>query len=119
MTKTFKNYDDMVTEIMWAISDLVAGSDIGVSSRPISRYVIGTDEEGCECKARISDHDATASCSGKIVAELLIGELGIEEVTDECGEFDHLEVSRWYVAEEFIETAVAALKAAQFVEDDE
>lgn len=110
-TKTFSTYGDLTSEIADAICDRVSGARFGKSGRSISAYAAVDDAEGNECKARISDHDATASCDGRIVAELLIADLYVKEVNDDCGEFQHIETNHWWVAEEFIAAAAAKLNA--------
>lgn len=109
MTKTFANYADLANDIAFAICDRVAGVQYGRSSRSISTYATVETKMG-EFKARISDHAATASCPGSIVAELMIADLGVTELYDD-GEFDGVEVSDFWRAAEFIEAAVAKLNA--------
>lgn len=114
MTKTYASYDILTDEIMLAIKERVAGSEIGVSSRSVSRYVEVNieDDEGDIIetrRVRVSDHDATASCGGGIVYEIDIRNFGIEEVTDEFGEFDGIEVGHDWKIADAIDAAVKAL----------
>ena len=114
MAKSYASQKEMVTEIMWAIADAVPGADIGVSSKSISHYVEVNVEVGDEIetrRVRISDHDAVASCGGNIVHEIDLRELVIEEVYDDCNEFDGIVVANDYLIAEMIEGATKALHA--------
>lgn len=106
MTKTYTSYDALTDEIMWAINDAVEGSEIGVSARSISRYV-----ELNERRVRISDHEARASCGGNIVFEIDTRDFGIEEIYDDCNEFDGIEVAHDWKIADAIDAAIKALTA--------
>lgn len=112
MAKFFSNYDELVTEMMWAVADAFPGSDIGVSEKSISRYVTLQIEDGDEIetrRVRISDHDAVASCGGGIVHEIDLRKLTIEEIYDDCNEFAGIEVADDWLIAEMIEDAKKAL----------
>lgn len=106
MAKTFTSYDALTDEIMWAIKDAVEGSEIGVSARSVSRYV-----ELNERRVRISDHEARASCGGNIVFEIDTRDFSIDEIIDEFGDFDGIEVAHDWKINDAIEAAVKALRA--------
>lgn len=115
MAKTYPSYDALTDEIMFAINDAVAGSRFGVSARSVSRYVELSieDEDGEEIelrRVRISDHAATASCGGGIVYEVDIRGFFIEEINDDYGEFDHIEVTHDWLIDDAVAKAVAALR---------
>lgn len=113
MAQTFASQNALVTEIMWAIADAFPGSHIGVSSKSISHYVEVNVEVGEEIetrRVRISDHDAVASCGGNIVHEIDLRHLVIEEVYDECNEFDGIVVANDWLVAEMIEEARKALR---------
>lgn len=112
MTKTFDTYTEMLGLIADEIMDRVPGSRYGRSERSMSTYVSVEGRDG-EYKVRMSDHSAKASCGGKIVAELMVGDLLVEEIYDDCGEFESIEAGNWAVAEAFIETAVSALSKVE------
>lgn len=116
MTKNFDSYDALTDEIMFAINEAVTGSIIGVSSLSVSRYVevsIYDDDDELieERRVRVSDHDARASCGGNIVFEIDIRDFVIEEINDDCGEFDHIEVGHDWKIPAAIDAAVKALTA--------
>jgi hypothetical protein len=104
MAKTFTSYNALTDFIMDEIAARVEGSDIGISSRSVSRYV-----ELGERRVRISDHDATASCGGGVVYEIDIRELNAEEIEDEFGDFDGIEIYHDWKIGEWVDAAVAAL----------
>lgn len=105
----FSSYSDLTDHIMDAILDDVEGSRLGVSSRSVSRYVTVGNDDGEEFRVRISDHDATASCGGGIIYEIDIRALSIEEITDDFGDFDGIEISNDYLIDEWVEEAVRKL----------
>jgi hypothetical protein len=106
MTKRFETINALTDFIMDEISYRVPGSEIGISARSVSRYV-----ERNERRVRISDHDATGSCGGGIVYEIDIRDFNLEEIYDECGEWDGLDVHHDWKIEEAISAAVEALTA--------
>lgn len=109
MTKRFETINALTDFIMDEINYRVPGSSVGISSRSVSRYVEVSDDEGNERRVRISDHGATASCGGSIVYEIDIRDFNLEEIYDDCNEWDGLDVHHDWKIEEAISAAVEAL----------
>lgn len=114
MSKIFPSYNALTDMIADQIEAAVAGSRVGVSSRSVSRYVELSidDEDGDQIelrRVRISDHENRSS-GGDIVYEIDIRDFVIEEINDDCGEFDHIEVGHDWKIAEAIEAAIKALR---------
>lgn len=110
--KVYLSYEALTDEIMLAIRDRVAGSTTDIVPGSIGRYVEVDSFMGM-ASVLISDQEAPDGLDKDVIAHIDIQEFCIDEVFDDYGDLDRIEVNHEWKIAEAIEIAVDALEGAK------